>query len=85
MDKAERATRSVFALLDRKSAVDPMTKEGIALPAGQRVAGLVELKNVTFAYPTRPDTPAIQNLSLTIRPGQKVALVGACRVLLPVA
>lgn len=39
------------------------------------VEGKVEFKNVTFAYPgtTRP---AVENINLTIQPGQTVALVG---------
>lgn len=35
----------------------------------------LELKNVTFTYPNM-ETPVIRNLSMTIRPGQKIALVG---------
>ena len=35
----------------------------------------LELKNVTFRYPNM-ETPVIRNLSMTIRPGQKIALVG---------
>jgi ATP-binding cassette, subfamily B, bacterial len=31
---------------------------------------------VTFRYPTRPDAPALHDVSLTIRPGETVALVG---------
>lgn len=35
----------------------------------------IELKNVTFSY--RPDTPPVlQDINLTIRPGEKIALVG---------
>jgi len=34
------------------------------------------LENVTFAYPARPDQPALNNLSLDIEPGQSLALVG---------
>ena len=36
----------------------------------------LELKDVTFAYPARPDQPALRALSLTIEPGRSLALVG---------
>lgn len=38
--------------------------------------GLLELKDLTFSYPSRPETPALHNITLTVRPGESVALVG---------
>ena len=35
----------------------------------------VELRDVTFSYP-EAETPAIDHLSLTLEPGEKIALVG---------
>src|SRR6202043_3651968 len=32
--------------------------------------------NVSFAYPTRPDAPAVDGVSLSVRAGEKVAIVG---------
>jgi len=37
----------------------------------------IEIKNLSFRYPSRPDVPVIDNLSLNIKPGSAVALVGA--------
>jgi ATP-binding cassette subfamily B protein len=36
----------------------------------------VSLERVTFHYPSRPDTPALDDFSLTIAPGETVAFVG---------
>ena len=36
----------------------------------------MQLRDVSFAYDSRPDTPALQGCSLTLKPGQVTALVG---------
>jgi ATP-binding cassette, subfamily B, bacterial len=38
---------------------------------------MLALEDVHFNYPQRPDVPVLQGLSLTIAPGEQVALVGA--------
>lgn len=46
----------------------------LALPEPAR--GLVELRHVTFRYPSRPETEALSDISFSLQPGEKVALVG---------
>lgn len=64
------AAESVFQLLDEIPEPDDGTLE---LP---RARGELVFENVTFRYPGS-ERPALENLSLTIRPGETVALVGA--------
>jgi ATP-binding cassette subfamily B protein len=46
----------------------------IAFPASGR--GHIAFDNVSFCYPSRPETPALENISFEVRPGETVALVG---------
>lgn len=46
----------------------------VALP--RRIRGAVHFDNVTFHYPSRPETAALENFSLDVSPGETVAFVG---------
>ena len=46
----------------------------VALPVPPR--GALAFEGVTFRYPTRPDMAALQDFSLSVRPGETVAVVG---------
>jgi ATP-binding cassette subfamily B protein len=50
----------------------------IALPPYERTAaaGRVNFERVTFNYPSRPDSPALDDFSIDIEPGETVAFVG---------
>jgi len=41
------------------------------------ITGSVELRDVQFNYPTRPDVQVLKGLNMRIKPGQVVALVGS--------
>jgi len=41
-----------------------------------RAGGRISFRNVTFFYPSRPDTAALEDFSLNINPGETVAIVG---------
>lgn len=60
----------VFELLDAEE--EPSDAE--AVPPAEAARGEVVFENVSFRY--EPDEPLIENLSLTVKPGQTVAIVG---------
>ena len=68
--KASGASARIFELLDR----DPAMREGGLRP--ESTSGAVELEHVTFVYPARPDAEVLSDVSLSLRPGEMVALVG---------
>ena len=74
LSKGSSAIQSVLAILDRKSEIDPDNKWGLDIK--RRIKGRVELKNVFFAYPSRPDQMIFKGLTLKIDAAQTVALVG---------
>ena len=60
----------VFELIEE----EPQTPEPEDVKVLTDVEGTVRLQNVRFAY--RPDQKLIENLNLTVKPGERVAIVG---------
>ena len=76
LSKAKKIFDSIFRILDTKSEIN-ITKEGNKnKTSAKNIKGKIEFKNVSFAYPTKPDINALKGISFTIEPGQSVALVG---------
>lgn len=73
VSKGKAATERVFAIVDRKPKIDSSSPDGL-LPTS--CEGKIELENITFAYPRRPDAIVLKDFSLTIPQGQTLALVG---------
>lgn len=67
------AASRVFEIIDRIPEIDPYSPEGRKLNA----RGKLEFKNVSFAYPSRPDIPILSSLNLVVSPSKTFALVGA--------
>jgi ATP-binding cassette subfamily B protein len=70
---ASGAAERLFEILQVKSDIAAPTAP-LAMPVPAR--GDVSFENVSFAYPTRPDVPAVAGVSLSVRAGEKVAIVG---------
>ena len=73
VQKAAGAMERIDELMRATPAIAPPASP-VALPQSPR--GEVSMSAVDFAYPGRPDLPALKGFSLTVRPGETVALVG---------
>ncbi|WP_374498336.1 ABC transporter transmembrane domain-containing protein [Vogesella indigofera] len=72
LQRAAGATERLMALLAQRSPVQPPAQP---LPLAATGDGL-QLQDVGFAYPSRPGQPSLSGITLAIRPGEQVALVG---------
>ncbi len=73
LQRAAGATERLMELLEAKSEItDPISPK--SLPS--LVRGSVEINDLHFCYPSRPDSLALQEVNLHIEPGMTMALVG---------
>nr|XP_009769808.1 PREDICTED: ABC transporter B family member 9-like [Nicotiana sylvestris] len=69
----QAAAYKIFETIKRKPKIDPYDPRGIQL---EDIIGEIELKDVYFKYPARPDVQIFSGLSLYIPSGKTAALVG---------
>jgi len=69
--RAAGSAKRLFEILDRQPA---MALRGGEAPG--QVEGRIEFREVSFAYPMRPDVLALDSVDLRLDPGEIVALVG---------
>jgi ATP-binding cassette, subfamily B, bacterial len=67
------ATERIMEIMDTPSETEERPQHN--LPVG-KLSGDIRFDHVRFEYPTRSDVPVLRDVSLHIRPGEQVALVG---------
>ncbi|RWS15751.1 ABC transporter: subfamily ABCB/MDR-like protein [Dinothrombium tinctorium] len=67
------AAIKVFETIERKPKIDSYSITGKVL---NELKGKIAFRNVFFNYPSRPNVKILRGFSLTINPGETVALVG---------
>ncbi|XP_055468722.1 phosphatidylcholine translocator ABCB4 isoform X2 [Psammomys obesus] len=72
--KAKLSAAHLFSLFERQPLIDSYSGEGLW---PDKFEGSVTFNGVVFNYPTRPNVPVLQGLSLEVKKGQTLALVGS--------
>jgi ATP-binding cassette subfamily B protein len=71
--RAAGALGRIGDLLDARAAIaSPVSAQPMTKPA----RGAIRFEQVEFRYPSRPDRAALHDFSLSVEPGQTIALVG---------
>lgn len=78
MGESQRAAGAAERLLELLSVRSPIQSPAkpLMLPPRTANGAALSLQHVAFHYPSRPQTAALSDLSLDIRPGETIALVG---------
>ncbi|KAG0280371.1 ATP-binding cassette, sub-B (MDR TAP), member 4, partial [Linnemannia exigua] len=70
---AQGAAYQIFKTIDRVPTIDSANPGG-AKP--ENVTGHIVVRDIDFHYPSRTDVPILKKMSIEVKPGQTVALVG---------
>ena len=74
--KAKRAFISVFKTMRTQSLIPPFLRDNQGKIEPENMQGKIEFRNVTFAYPTKPEIDVLKGVSFVIYPGQSAGMVG---------
>ncbi|RQP06705.1 MAG: ATP-binding cassette domain-containing protein [Paracoccus sp. BP8] len=72
----QRAAGATERLTELLTTQDTLTDPADPVTLPRPVKGAIGFEEVTFHYPSRPDRSALEGVTLDIRPGETVALVG---------
>ncbi|CAJ1062228.1 ATP-binding cassette%2C sub-family B (MDR/TAP), member 4 [Xyrichtys novacula] len=71
---ARGAAHKVYDIIDHNPNIDSYSTTGFK---PDYIKGDIEFKNIHFTYPSRPDVKILNDMSLDVKSGQTIALVGS--------
>ena len=76
ISELQRAAGAMERLIELREAESLSQAPAVPAKLVDTFTGQLDFKSVSFAYPSRPDTLALNEVTLTVRPGESLALVG---------
>jgi ATP-binding cassette subfamily B protein len=78
LGEAQRAAGATERLMELMAVRSPIQspEHPLRLPPRTKNGAALAVKDVTFSYPSRPQSPSLSHLSLAVQPGETVAVVG---------
>ena len=76
IQKERVSIKSIYSTLETDSLIPSYLIDNENKINPENIQGKIEFKHVYFAYPTHPENVILKDVSFTVMPGQKVALVG---------
>ncbi len=76
ISELQRAAGALERLMELLEAENEITSPQNPRHLNGEFKGKIDIDNVRFCYPSRPDTPALDGVTMTVQPGESVALVG---------
>jgi ATP-binding cassette subfamily B protein len=70
---AAGAAERISELLDEKPKI---TSPNDPIPFSSELKGMIQFREVSFYYPTRPESKVLDHVTFTVKPGEVVAIVG---------
>lgn len=74
LQKAAGASQRIVELLEERTQIIDSGKQTEIKTDNKKA--IIEIKDLSFSYPSAPDIKVINNLNLSIKRGQKIAIVG---------
>ncbi len=74
--EVQRAAGAMERLVELQHAEPHIVAPVDPVPLPEPGRGEIRFEHVSFCYPSRPDTPALDGFDLAVRPGETVAFVG---------
>ena len=74
--EVQRAAGAMERLVELQHAEPRIVAPADPVPLPEPGRGEIRFEHVSFRYPSRPDTPALAEFDLAVRPGETVAFVG---------
>ncbi len=72
----QRAAGATERLVELLHTDDPVEDPAVPVALPRPVRGEIAFDDVTFRYPARPETSALNGITLRVEPGETIALVG---------